>query len=40
VENLKQVFDKVLKVKDLNKDEKHEAVLSSFSLLDKEGTIG
>ncbi|SER91474.1 ATP-dependent protease LonB [Salipaludibacillus aurantiacus] len=40
VENLKQVFDKVLKVKDINKDEKHEAVLSSFSLLDKEGTIG
>ncbi|WP_280769817.1 ATP-dependent protease LonB [Salipaludibacillus daqingensis] len=40
VEHLKQVFDKALKVRDMNRDEKQEVIMSSVALLDKEGTIG
>lgn len=40
VDHLKQVFDKALKVKDMNRAEKQELMLSSVALLDKEGTIG
>ncbi|PYZ93667.1 ATP-dependent protease LonB [Salipaludibacillus keqinensis] len=40
VDHLKEVFDFTLKVKDKQREEKQEAILSSVALLDKEGTIG
>ncbi|UTR16932.1 ATP-dependent protease LonB [Salipaludibacillus sp. LMS25] len=40
VENLKEVFDKALKVTEINKEEIQDTLLNSFSLLDKEGSIG
>ncbi|UJW58529.1 ATP-dependent protease LonB [Bacillus sp. A116_S68] len=40
VENLKEVFDKALKVTEINREEIQDTLLNSFSLLDKEGSIG
>ncbi|MGJ9383025.1 ATP-dependent protease LonB [Salipaludibacillus sp. CF4.18] len=40
MENVKQVFDRALLVKDRKREERDELLQSSFALLDKEETIG